>query len=149
MTIHLGRLLPSVSSNQPEPASHGESGVPDPLRGELAVPMRSCFRWGFPCRLCYQKRGALLPHLFTLTDPLRDWRFLLCGTFPRVAPAGRYPAPFRLKPGLSSPLPFKGHRGGHPAVWERGNSTILTLIPKRSVFFSCFWVTEAAIMGKR
>ncbi len=28
-----------------------------------------------------------------LTGP-RTWRFVLCGTFPGVAPAGRYPAPF-------------------------------------------------------
>ena len=26
-----------------------------------------CSGWGLPCDLCYQKPGALLPHLFTLT----------------------------------------------------------------------------------
>ena len=30
-------------------------------------PIWSCSRWGLPCRRCYQRRGALLPHLFTLT----------------------------------------------------------------------------------
>ena len=43
-------------------------------------------------------RGGLLPHRFTLAPPppLRAsaWRSLLCGTFPGVAPAGNYPAPF-------------------------------------------------------
>ncbi len=29
--------------------------------------MRSCSRWGLPCQPCYQGRGALLPHRFTLT----------------------------------------------------------------------------------
>ena len=27
----------------------------------------SCCRWGLPCRRCHHQRGALLPHLFTLT----------------------------------------------------------------------------------
>src|SRR5262249_4515701 len=61
-------------------------------------PIRSCSRWGLPCRLRCRRRGALLPHLFTLT-PLCSFRsfagrFVLCGTFPGVAPAGRYPAPY-------------------------------------------------------
>ena len=33
-----------------------------------APPIRSCSRWGLPCHVCYQTRGALLPHLFTLTS---------------------------------------------------------------------------------
>ena len=32
-----------------------------------AVPIRSCSRWGLPCRRRYRRRGALLPHRFTLT----------------------------------------------------------------------------------
>ena len=31
-----------------------------------AAPIRSCSRWGLPCRPCCQGRGALLPHRFTL-----------------------------------------------------------------------------------
>ncbi len=31
------------------------------------IPIWSCSRWGLPCRCCYHHRGALLPHLFTLT----------------------------------------------------------------------------------
>ena len=30
-------------------------------------PIWSCSGWGLPCRRCYQRRGALLPHHFTLT----------------------------------------------------------------------------------
>jgi len=45
--------------------------------------------------------GELLPHPFTLTR--RGGRIPLCGTFPGVTPAGRYPAPRPLEPGLSSP----------------------------------------------
>src|SRR5271154_4296253 len=60
-----------------------------------AVPIRSCSRWGLPCRRRCRRRGALLPHLFTLTAGIRNAprRYVLCGTFPRLAPAGRYPAP--------------------------------------------------------
>ena len=39
------------------------------------------------------------------------WRSVLCGTVPGVAPAGRYPAPFVLEPGLSSPAAFRHWRG--------------------------------------
>jgi len=42
-----------------------------------AVPIRFCSRWGLPCRSCYQQRGGLLPHPFTLTPsflaPNRQW----------------------------------------------------------------------------
>ena len=31
-----------------------------------AAPIRSCSRWGLPCRLRCRRRGALLPHRFTL-----------------------------------------------------------------------------------
>src|SRR3569623_1365080 len=61
-----------------------------------AFPIRSCSRWCLPCRRRCRKRGALLPHLFTLTAPSlrRARRVVLCGTFPEVAFAGRYPAPY-------------------------------------------------------
>ena len=89
---------------------------PGTAENELpAVPIRSCSRWGLPCRYRYRQRGALLPHPFTLAshprrrtgrprrhpkaqprarDVRRDRRFAFCCTFPGVAPAGRYPAPF-------------------------------------------------------
>jgi len=62
----------------------------------VAVPIRSCSRCGLPCRIRCRTRGALLPHLFTLAAPSfrMGKRFVLCGTFPGVAPAGRYPAPY-------------------------------------------------------
>src|ERR1700694_2393498 len=59
----------------------------------VAVPIRSCSRCGLPCRFRCRTRGALLPHLFTLTSS-EERRFVLCGTVPGVAPAGRYPAPY-------------------------------------------------------
>ena len=67
-----------------------------------AVPIRSCSRWGLPCRFRRRTRGALLPHPFTLAAAKRyaPRRSSLCGTVPepfRFAPdrpAGRYPAPY-------------------------------------------------------
>ena len=64
-----------------------------------AAPIRSCSRWGLPCRPCCQGRGALLPHHFTLArgsadEPGERGRFVFCGTFPGVAPAGGWPAPY-------------------------------------------------------
>jgi len=31
------------------------------------IPIWSCSGWGLPCHSRYRERGALLPHLFTLT----------------------------------------------------------------------------------
>ena len=61
-----------------------------------AVPIRSCSRWGLPCRRRCRRRGALLPHRFTLAAAKRNAprRFVLCGTVPGLASAGCYPAPF-------------------------------------------------------
>ncbi len=69
-----------------------------------AIPIRFCSRWGLPCRLRCRKRGALLPHRFTLAAKYATRRggLLLCGTVPGArsplsreqVPAGRYPAPF-------------------------------------------------------
>jgi hypothetical protein len=88
--IPLGRASLRASSNQPGRLDR-KTG-PSPLRAS-AVPIRFCSRWGLPCRPRYRVRGALLPHLFTLTAGRGTRRFDLCGAFPGVAPAGRYPAP--------------------------------------------------------
>ena len=53
---------------------------------------------------CYQARGALLPHLFTLAGTCVLRRYVFCGTFRRLAPPRRYLAPCPAEPGLSSVL---------------------------------------------
>src|SRR5579884_239421 len=35
--------------------------------GRVSLPAWPCSDWGLPCRVCYQTRGGLLPHRFTLT----------------------------------------------------------------------------------
>src|SRR5436190_18254993 len=70
----------------------GEDRAGDPsLRPSTrAAPIRSCSRWGLPCRLRCRTRGALLPHRFTLAFAVAPLgRSVLCGTFPGVAPGGR------------------------------------------------------------
>jgi len=92
MAIHLGRPLPDASRDLPE-RWRGNPPAPE----GATVPIQSCSGWGLPCRRRCRKRGALLPHPFTLATPAdekpADGRFAFCGTFPGVAPAGRYPAP--------------------------------------------------------
>jgi len=35
---------------------------------KCVIPIWSCSRWGLPCHRRYRRRGALLPHPFTLTQ---------------------------------------------------------------------------------
>ncbi len=66
-------------------------------------PIWPCSGWGLPCHRCYHRRGALLPHLFTLAcAPRGHRRYVFCGTFRRLAPPRRYLAPCPVEPGLSS-----------------------------------------------
>ena len=85
-----------------------------------AAPTWSCSRWGFPCRHRCRRRGALLPHHFTLAArpdrPERAWRYVFCGTVPGVAPAGRYPAPYLR--GARTFLSRREAESGRPTVWR-------------------------------
>ena len=111
--IPLGRRLPGASSNLPGRPDLDTTPKPRACARRLrAVPIRSCSRWGLPCRRRCRRRGALLPHRFTLTAAQRNAprRSVLCGTFPGLAPAGRYPAPLvhgarTFLPGNLSVLP--------------------------------------------
>jgi hypothetical protein len=86
--IPLGRSLPNASSSQPERRSEDGSGFPCRSYSALllvgfAVPLLSP---GTRCALTAPF------HPYRWSEDL--WRYLLCGTFPGVAPAGRYPAPY-------------------------------------------------------
>src|SRR5438552_17439539 len=84
-----------------------------PLR---AVPIRSCSRWGLPCRRRCRRRGALLPHRFTLAAVNATHRgglfsvALSLGSVPACA-ATNPPDVIRhrisVEPGLSSPATFR------------------------------------------
>ncbi len=61
IVIHLGLPSPTSSSDLPERQA-------DRLNTR---PIWSCFRWGLPRHRSYLRRGALLPHHFTLTPLTR------------------------------------------------------------------------------
>jgi hypothetical protein len=91
--IHLGCTSPHTSSDLPGNGA-----------GHTLVPLFGLAPSGV-CRAakCYHPRGALLPHLFTLTGALAALRrSIFCGTFRRFAPPRHYLAPCPLEPGLSS-----------------------------------------------
>jgi hypothetical protein len=112
--IRLGRRLPGASSNLPERLVRTDPGT-----WPRTAPIRSCSRWGLPCRFRCRKRGALLPHRFTLAAGYTlhaRGGLLFCGTIPGVAPAGRYPAPFvrgarTFLPAALSGSPFQDFGG--------------------------------------
>jgi len=87
MTIHLGRPSPAASCNQPGWRAKA------PVRQWRSIPIRFCSRWGLPCRSCCVAEGAVRSYRTLSPLPAPDWsrgrRFAFCGTFPRVAPAGR------------------------------------------------------------
>ena len=97
------------------------TGLDRPRLASRVIPIRSCSRWGLPCRFHRWKRGALLPHRFTLAAAKRNAprRSVLCGTVPGVqSPLARRLAPpdvirhrLSLEPGLSSPATFRHWRG--------------------------------------
>jgi len=81
LTRPCGRALPTDVGKRPTRDSIG----PD----RTVVAAWPCTRRGLPCRRPHGRRGALLPHLFTLTHLRRSFggRYVFCGTFP--IPPGR------------------------------------------------------------
>jgi len=94
--IHLGPPSPAASSNLPESAAgNGIAFLFGLAPGGVYLATD-----------CYQLRGALLPHHFTLTPVPAEagaGRYFFCCTFRRLAPPRRYLAPCPVEPGLSSP----------------------------------------------
>ena len=90
LVIYLGSSSHMTSSNQPWWLTKNCFWP----KLDLAISIWSCSRWGFPCVFCYQKTGALLPHLFTLAL-IR--RFIFCGTIPEVSLARCYLAPYSYR----------------------------------------------------
>ena len=104
MVICLGWPSPATSSSLPAASLTrkwlGIIGV-----GHTSPPIWPCSGWGLPCHRCYQRRGGLLPHRFTLTlcsgEPELG-RFLFCGPFRRLTTPRRYLAAYPVELGLSS-----------------------------------------------
>lgn len=82
-------------------------------------PYSALHRVGLAWPSCHHDAGALLPHHFTFAATATAWRAdgvlcNFCGAFPRVSPAGRYPAPRSTVSGLSS-TPAEGGSRGYPS----------------------------------
>ena len=124
--LRQGALIPLTG---PLPA--GSSGLPGnrPPRGgsgdgSRRSPYLALHRTGFAVpRPSPAKRWALTPPFHPYPAALAG-RYVFCGTFPRVAAAGRYPACSHQEFGLSSVPPDAGSRA--PAA--SGATTILRLI---------------------
>jgi len=120
-TIPLWRRLPGASSNLPgRLIADIRSGTSFACAKQTrAVPIRSCSRWGLPCRFRCRKRGALLPHRFTLAVTLAG-----SGGLISVALSLRLPSPdvirhrMSMEPGLSSQGRLSALApSGRPADW--------------------------------
>src|SRR6516164_9064396 len=149
MAIPLGRPLPDASCDRPERRREGPPGVCGIAPRTPAAPTWSCSRWGFPCRRRCRQRGAFLPHHFTLAaQSSRDGRrCIFCCTFPGVAPAGRYPAPY-LRGARTFLSPPKAE-SGHPAVWQLmiwGSAIVLSKIQVGSGEFLSELCREGALL---
>jgi len=105
--IHLRRTSPCACSDLP-----GNSA------GHAIVPLFGLAPGGvYRAAKCCHPRGALLPHLFTLTcAPKGHRRYVFCGTFRRLAPPRRYLAPCPMEPGLSSTPRRSGCPAGFPPL---------------------------------
>ena len=131
MAIHLGSPSPATSCGSPG-------------TNQRAVAFLLSLAPGGVYRAAPVTRGAggLLHHRFTLACASCQGhrRSVLCGTFRRVAPPGRYPAPCPVESGLSSSAGKCPHARGHPAnsffffmlclplprrYWVRGTWTVV------------------------
>ena len=153
-TIPLGRASLRASRDQPgrqggnAPASHVRFSPTAPP----ATPIRSCSRWGLPCRLCCQGRGALLPHHFTRADWSCDepavcflWHFPW--SRPRRPLTGTV---FPWSPDFPPPWPgrqqrwSRGQGSGRPAVWHGWNARRRWPGQAMMVRTACSWARVAA-----
>ena len=105
--------------------THAKSDSCEP--GWRSSPIWSCSVWGLPCHRHYWRRGALLPHLFTLTGSTsqceaRGGMFSVAlavnGRF-ETPPPGRYPAHCSVEFGLSS-ADLRPQRPSGPVPWTKG-----------------------------
>ncbi len=118
VVIHLGPPLPTASSGLPEPQAP---------RATASAPIWPCSGRGLPSRPCHQDRWwALTPPFHPCPCPREGavGGFPFCGTFRRVTPPGRYPAPCPVESGLSSGAP-----AGAPATTRPAPSNLHYIRP--------------------
>lgn len=127
MVISLGRVFPRASSRvileilgltlqlRPYPGLFGGQPMRIPLRGSptpYSVLLRKGLAWtravtcppvgSYPTVAPLPRNCGLLPGTKIPRAPTIPRRYIFCGAFPRVTPAGYYPASCPAEPGLSS-----------------------------------------------
>jgi hypothetical protein len=113
MAIHLGRPLPNASCDRPERRREGSPGTIGSLRDAcrsylVLLPVGFSLPPPLPAARC-----ALTAPFHPCRPPgmpETDRRCTFCGTFPGVAPAGRYPAPHLRGARTFLSPPFGGER---------------------------------------
>ena len=127
MAIHLGRSSPNASRDRPERRRERPARQPRLTPNLPAAPTWSCSRWGFPCHRRCRRRGALLPHHFTLAAHAipRRGPHGLGGMFSVALSLGSPPPGVTrhrasVEPGLSSLRKSRvaWAKSGHPTVWH-------------------------------
>jgi hypothetical protein len=127
MAIHLGRSLPNASRDRPERRRGRPARQRRPKPMLPAAPTWSCSRWGLPCHRRYRRRGALLPHHFTLAarrlainEPDGLGGMFSVALSLRSPPPGVTRHRASVEPGLSSLRPTQRAwtKSGHPTVWH-------------------------------
>ena len=122
MAIPLGRPLPGASCDRPERRREGPPGIP--AKGCLPLLLGLAPGGVFPAAAV---AGGAVRSYRTVSPlpaarfPETDRRCTFCGTFPGVAPAGRYPAPYLRGARTFLPPPSGGERpSGRLAleIWE-------------------------------
>jgi hypothetical protein len=83
--------------------------------GNSSSPIWPCSGWGLPCHSCYQERGALLPHPFTLACALgsRLGPSAVCSLLHFPSPRGARALPGTLPCGARTFLDTRGCRDPH------------------------------------
>jgi len=112
--IHLGCKSPSSSSNLPrDRAGHASVPLFDLAPGGVyhATPVTSC---------------AVRSYRTFSPLPVKDRRYIFCGTFRRLTPPRRYLAPCPMEPGLSSILSCDKTATAQPTLSARSVSHIHT-----------------------
>ena len=126
VAIHLGLPLPAASSSQP-----GGTGG-SPLTPPYLALLLAGFTWHPP-----SPTDPVSSYLTLSPLPAEAGGLLSVALFPGVAPAGRYPAPYPVEPGLSSLREKSGHlscfsqvlRNGLFPPWLRKSSRVFVTRP--------------------
>src|SRR5690606_30635966 len=96
----VSRVLSRTAIPLRQPSLTACSNLPEPSAGRTEGFLFGLAPSGvYRATNCYQSRGALLPHPFTLTGACALRRSALCCTFRRLAPPRRYLALCPVEPG--------------------------------------------------